>query len=246
MIERGLRRGDRVAIWLYNSPEVVIALFAVLKAGAVFVILNPTTKWKKVEYILNNSRARALITDASNARALGAQWSSMPHLEMFFIAGDMGTIDLEGTSEVQSRLSAHFHDPTSPSSPPQKCAIDIDLAALLYTSGSTGRPKGVMMTHLNMVSAADSITTYLESAFDDIVLNFYRCRSTYGLYQVLMATSKLGNRPIGTVLYLLHGILEIRGARTHRRGYRSSRPVPRCFRRDSRTEQLLSCLPSAI
>ena len=187
MIERGLSRGDRVAIWLYNSPEVVIALFAVLKAGAVFVVLNPTTKWKKVQYILNNSRALVLITDAHNARVLSGHWSSMPHLEMIFIAREMGTIDLEGTGKVLSRLSAHVHDRTSPSSPPQKRAIDIDLAALLYTSGSTGRPKGVMMTHLNMISAAVSITTYLESEFDDIILNYLPLSFDYGLYQILMA-----------------------------------------------------------
>jgi long-chain acyl-CoA synthetase len=187
MIERGLRRGDRAVIWLYNSPEVVIALFAILKAGAVFVVLNPTTKRKKVQYILNNSRARALITDAHNARDLGGHWSSMPDLDMVFIAGDMGTIDLDGTGKVQSSVSAHLHDRASPSSPPQKCAIDIDLAALLYTSGSAGRPKGVMMTHLNMVSAAASITTYLESASDDIILNFLPLSFDYGLYQVLMA-----------------------------------------------------------
>jgi len=59
MVERGLRPGDRVAIWLENSPELVIALFAVLKAGAVFLVLNSTTKAEKVEYVLNNCRARA-------------------------------------------------------------------------------------------------------------------------------------------------------------------------------------------
>ena len=55
--------------------------------------------------------------------------------------------------------------------PPTKKCIDIDLAALIYTSGSTGRPKGVMVTHLNIVSAATSITTYLESTADDVVIN---------------------------------------------------------------------------
>src|SRR4029450_6867141 len=65
--------------------------------------------------------------------------------------------------------------------------IDIDLAALIYTSGSTGRPKGVMLTHLNMVSAATSITTYLENRPDDIILSALPLSFDYGLYQVLMA-----------------------------------------------------------
>ena len=79
--------------------------------------------------------------------------------------------------------------------PPPKRAIDIDLAALIYTSGSTGNPKGVMLTHLNMVSAATSITTYLENTPDDIILNVLPLSFDYGLYQVLMAV-KIG----GTVV----------------------------------------------
>jgi acyl-CoA synthetase (AMP-forming)/AMP-acid ligase II len=66
-------------------------------------------------------------------------------------------------------------------------SIDVDLAALVYTSGSTGHPKGVMLTHLNIVSAATSITTYLENTSDDIILNVLPLSFDYGLYQVLMA-----------------------------------------------------------
>src|SRR5439155_23142156 len=57
----------------------------------------------------------------------------------------------------------------------------------IYTSGSTGTPKGVMLTPLNIVSAATSITTYLESAADDVVIDVLPLSFDYGLYQVLMA-----------------------------------------------------------
>jgi acyl-CoA synthetase (AMP-forming)/AMP-acid ligase II len=70
---------------------------------------------------------------------------------------------------------------------PARRNIDIDLAALIYTSGSTGRPKGVMVTHLNVVSAATSITTYLENMANDIILNVLPLSFDYGLYQLLMA-----------------------------------------------------------
>jgi acyl-CoA synthetase (AMP-forming)/AMP-acid ligase II len=74
---------------------------------------------------------------------------------------------------------------------PAKRNIDVDLAALIYTSGSTGKPKGVMMTHLNMVSAATSITTYLENTPDDIIIDLLPLAFDYGLYQLLM-TFKVG------------------------------------------------------
>src|SRR5687767_7939553 len=60
--ERGVSRGDRVAIYLDNCPEAVIALYAVLKAGAVFSIVNATAKADKLAEILNNSCAKALVT----------------------------------------------------------------------------------------------------------------------------------------------------------------------------------------
>jgi len=187
MVERGLRPGDRVAIWLENSPEVVIALFAALKAGAVFLVLNSTAKAEKIEYVLNNSRARVLVTDCRRAHSFQKHWSIVPHLEMAWIAGASERIDAQPIGKSQASLSQDFEDHALPSSPPEKHAIDVDLAALIYTSGSAGVPRGVMMTHLSMISAATSITTYLESTPDDIVLNFLPLSFDYGLYQVLMA-----------------------------------------------------------
>ena len=187
MVERGLRPGDRVAIWLENSPEVVIALFAALKAGAVFLVLNSTTKAEKIEYVLNNCRARALVTDRRRAHSFQKHWSVIPHLEMAWIAGASERIDAQPSGKSLASLSQDFENHALPSSPPEKHAIDVDLAALIYTSGSAGVPRGVMMTHLSMISSATSITTYLESTSDDIVLNFLPLSFDYGLYQVLMA-----------------------------------------------------------
>jgi acyl-CoA synthetase (AMP-forming)/AMP-acid ligase II len=65
--------------------------------------------------------------------------------------------------------------------------IDQDLAAIIYTSGSTGDPKGVMLTHLNMVSAARSISTYLGLREDDVIVSALPLAFDYGLYQVLMS-----------------------------------------------------------
>src|SRR5690606_4071331 len=60
LAERGIERGDRVVLFLDNSVEAVVSVFAVTKAGAVFSPVNPSTKADKLAYILNNCRARAL------------------------------------------------------------------------------------------------------------------------------------------------------------------------------------------
>ena len=188
LLELGVQRGDRVGIFLDNTAETVISIFAVLKAGGVFMVINPTTKADKLAFILNNSRAKALITHSHKAEACEAALNETPQLTAVVVVGagakEEEKIHPEGKMVVgwDALLSRHGSDTT----PPAKRCIDVDLAALIYTSGSTGHPKGVMVTHLNMVSAATSITTYLENTPDDIILDVLPLAFDYGLYQVLM------------------------------------------------------------
>jgi long-chain acyl-CoA synthetase len=165
LLDAGVRRGDRVAVYLENSVEAVAALFAILKAGAVFVIMNPTTKAEKVAYMVNDCRAAALVSDDRRLASLGDRRAGLP----------------DGLAVVSATSGG------SASNAPARRGIDMDLAALIYTSGSTGRPKGVMATHLNIVSAATSITTYLENIEDDVIIDVLPLSFDYGLYQVLMA-----------------------------------------------------------
>jgi amino acid adenylation domain-containing protein len=186
LIAGGTQRGDRVAIYLENSAEAVIAIFAILKAGAVFLVVNPTTKAEKVSYILNNCRASGLITDQTKLGTLSTAVAGAPHLQSVWVASGLPAAE-SATTKRQFDLTAVLENVDLSADPPKKKCIDIDLAALIYTSGSTGRPKGVMLTHVNIVSAATSITTYLENEPADIILSVLPLSFDYGLYQVLMA-----------------------------------------------------------
>lgn len=186
LIEHGVVRGDRVAIYLENSVEAVLSVFAVLKAGAVFLVINPTTKPDKLAYILNNCRAVALITDSKKCSGIEKFEAQLPFLNNAFVAGMNSTPPKSGRVGMLSLEDIFDGARFSEMPPPKKC-IDIDLAALIYTSGSTGKPKGVMLTHLNIISAATSITSYLENTPDDVILNVLPLSFDYGLYQVLMA-----------------------------------------------------------
>jgi len=180
LIALGVERGDRVAVYLDNSVEAVLSIFAILKAGAVFLLVNPTTKADKLAYILNNCRARVLVAHAAKRRVIDAIRDKTPHLQSVVLAGG-GRSSHRAAWSWDDVLKTETAD-----GPPSKRSIDIDLAALIYTSGSTGQPKGVMMTHLNMVTAARSITRYLENSPDDVILNALPLSFDYGLYQVLM------------------------------------------------------------
>jgi long-chain acyl-CoA synthetase len=182
LIENGLRKQDRVAICLGNSPETVISLYGILKAGGVFVILNPQMKANKLNYVLNNCQARVLITNTAGL----ADSPDTPYLKTVIVT-DKG----ETSSVVQpvtlEPLSFNSIVNTCSSTRPPKEVIDIDLASLVYTSGSTGKPKGVMLTHLNMLTAARSIIEYLQNSSNDVIIDVLPLFFDYGLYQIIMS-----------------------------------------------------------
>ena len=187
MRECGVSYRDRVAVLADNSPETVISIWAILKAGGTFLVINPTTKPGKVEYILNNCRASALVAHTAKWRTVSPALAGVESLNTVIAAGKMR----DGIPDsVPERIRLLGWDEALTGGDGKRLetgAIDIDLAALIYTSGTTGNPKGVMLSHLNMVSASTSITTYLENVENDIILNVLPMSFDYGLYQVIMA-----------------------------------------------------------
>lgn len=186
---QGIRRGDRVAVFLDNSMESVISLFGILKADAVFLMLSSQLKAPKLAYILDNSGARAFVSDTVKLRGVSEVIHAARALEAVILAGDKSKIE-RGMHRNVIAWSEMESAPDSQAAV-RNANIDVDLASIIYTSGSTGNPKGVMLTHLNMVSAATSITTYLENVPEDIVINVLPLSFDYGLYQALM-TFKFG------------------------------------------------------
>lgn len=177
---QGLQRGDRVVLYLPNGLELAIAIFAVLKAGGVFVPLNPSTKYDKCAYILNNCHARVLFTIGRQAELAQQLAQEVPSLKTIVL-----------TSPPAEANEFNFLSYTAiqcdyPSERPPKVNIDLDLACLIYTSGSTGEPKGVMSDHSNVVFAASSIIQYLGNVEHDIVIGLLPLSFDYGLYQLLM------------------------------------------------------------
>ncbi len=159
LLEAGIRKGDRVGIYLENSPEAAISIFGVLSAGGCFSIINPTIKAKKLSYIISNSSPAFLITTKSGKAVFDEAVSELKNPPKLMLVDDDPIKDIfEGNLQIEANISDNR-------------IIDDDLAAIIYTSGSTGNPKGVTMTHRNMYSAATSITTYLENVEDDIILN---------------------------------------------------------------------------
>ncbi len=195
LLERGLKQQDRIVIFLENSVELVISLYAVLKAGGVMVILHPGMKSEKLGFILNDTEAFAIITHAGKSSIIKDAVMNASVVKHIFWCGQnifkipvINAVNSESWESIFSKKGSLFCRP-------KRNIIDIDLASIIYTSGSTGEPKGVVSAHYNIVAVATSITTYLKNQQEDIILSTLPLCFGYGLYQVL-ATPLFG----GTII----------------------------------------------
>lgn len=125
----GIGPGDRVALFLANRTDYLVAMQAIWRIGAVAVPINAKLHEKEAAFILGHSGARLAFTDAAHAGGLSA------------LAPDTRIVDMDGT-DFEALLSG--------SPPPLHPTGRDDLVWLFYTSGTTGRPKGAMLTPANL------------------------------------------------------------------------------------------------
>ncbi|HTQ52667.1 MAG TPA: long-chain fatty acid--CoA ligase [Candidatus Acidoferrales bacterium] len=150
--ECGVKPGDRVAVWVKNCPEFVPAVFGILSAGGVVVPVNNFLKPAEVVYILNDSGANVLVTDAELASHFEGLKTARPSL---------------GISRIEQLTRA---DGAGSEFTINDSRTETDLAALLYTSGTTGHPKGAMLTHGNFLHNVASCVAALDVHEDERVV----------------------------------------------------------------------------
>ncbi|MFC0296699.1 class I adenylate-forming enzyme family protein [Geobacillus jurassicus] len=141
----GIRRGDKVALYMPNTTEFVFAYFAVLRLGSVVVPINVRLTAAEVQYILGHSEAKMLIAH------------DLVHQALTSLVGGSDVIWIKTGSAEGGWLSlAELIDSGDPREIVCPAKED-DEATILYTSGTTGRPKGVLFTHRNIITVADMI-----------------------------------------------------------------------------------------
>jgi len=183
LLELGIGRGERVAVYLEKRIETVAALFGASAAGAVFVPVNPLLKPEQVAYILSDCNVRVLVTSTDRLKLLAPVLTQCPDLRTVLVVGaredlpaiaGVNVFAWDKVTATSGSLTAHR-------------AIDTDMAAILYTSGSTGKPKGVVLSHRNMVAGARSVASYLENTPQDRILAVLPLSFDYGLSQLTTA-----------------------------------------------------------
>jgi len=166
LVSKGIKKGDRVAIFLPNLPHYPALFFGILKAGAVCVTCNPIYTAGELNYQLGDAGAKMVFcmdhpqfypttvkaikgTQVENVVICSVK-SYLPWLKGF-LGGLLGKIP-----KAESYQEGHFFfDDIVASAKPEVPAVDIDalndLALIIYTGGTTGRPKGAALTHANFV-----------------------------------------------------------------------------------------------
>ncbi|WP_136679344.1 acyl-CoA ligase (AMP-forming), exosortase A system-associated [Neptunomonas sp. XY-337] len=183
LLEDGLQKGERIAIYLPKIPQAVVAMFGASRAGAVFVPINPLLKPNQVAYILKDCNVRVLITATDRFKLLREELEHCHDLRTVTLTDDKPLPDETHHLAVQrfaQEISTQQSLPT---------VIDADVAAIMYTSGSTGNPKGVVLSHRNMIAGANSVATYLVNTPSDKLLAVLPFSFDYGLSQLTTAFS---------------------------------------------------------
>lgn len=165
LLSIGLRRADRVGVYLEKRTEFVVAAFGACAAGGAFVPINPLLKAEQVGYIMADCNVRVLITSAERLPLIANSLAQCPDLNHIVVVGD----DIPDVAVVGVAIHAWKDLLDAPRSAPHR-VIDTDIVSILYTSGSTGRPKGVVLSHRNMVAGAKSVASYLENKSDDTLI----------------------------------------------------------------------------
>lgn len=171
----GIGLGDRVALFLQNDPEFLIAQYAAWKRGAVVVPLNPMFKEKELRYHLNDSDTRVLVclrSLYSDAVRELIRDSRVEHV-VLTEGPDSPFPPSIPTSHDGVTATVNLSDilVTGQSNPAARRHVNVDdVAYLVYTSGTTGEPKGAMNLHRNLSHNAEVYRQWMDIVPSDVIL----------------------------------------------------------------------------
>jgi len=184
----GVRRGDRVGIYLEPSVAQVVSIFAVSEAGGVFVPINGQLFPEQVSHIAGDCGMKAMITRTGRLSALAEVLPRISSLEFLAVSGDG---DAPADVKLPTYSFERMCNTPAPRDQQEEC-ISKDLAAILYTSGSTGKPKGVMLSHANVMAGSTIVSTYLGITSDERILAVLPFSFDAGLNQLMTAFQQGG------------------------------------------------------
>jgi len=157
--DTGVKRGDRVGIFMFKNVFSAVAMYGIMSAGAAYVPLDPFAPLERIQYVIENCNIKILITHDRKANEVQELVQKIEFDLIVGISENLKTVNRISWLDVQQ---------ISPE-PAQINLTEQDLAYILYTSGSTGTPKGIVHTHRSGLSFANwAVATYQLNSEDRI------------------------------------------------------------------------------
>jgi len=171
----GVRRGDRVLLYTQNSPQFVIGYYAILRADAVVVPVNPMNRRDELAHYVADSDARVIVSTQDLYGEIE------PHLGKGLAHCVLGTysdylreatdLDVPDFVRAPRSAAASWNEALAAGqAPAPHAAGPDDLAVLPYTSGTTGHPKGTMLTHSNLLATSTGACAWTQTSSEAVVL----------------------------------------------------------------------------
>lgn len=190
LVEMGITKGDRVTLFLSNTPEFFFWFFGIIKVGAVVNPLNVMLKRRELEFIVNDCTPRLIVAteDVASEPLAIVEGTSEDGPQIIVIGDKPNEIAINYANWVASFGSDYDSIP-----------VEInDLAAILYTSGTTGKPKGVMLTHNNLWTNGRHCADWAETTYKDTTVCALPLFHSYALTHVMAELWFVG----GTLVWL--------------------------------------------
>jgi long-chain acyl-CoA synthetase len=194
-----VKKGDRVALYLLNSPQFIVAYFAALKCGAAVTSISPVYTSHEVRYQLDDSGARVMVCQDILYEKVAKSGAALDFVVVTNVNEYLPALKRMFSRKASVSGPVHWLQDLLKTHPPAPPEVPIepatDLAALPYTGGTTGHPKGVMLTHLNLVAAqatAGASFPALEPG-REIVLAFLPFFHIYGQVVIMLNHLCQGN-----------------------------------------------------
>ncbi|MGZ8844638.1 MAG: class I adenylate-forming enzyme family protein [Pyrinomonadaceae bacterium] len=161
---RGIKKGDVVSLLMPNCAEYIIAYFACWQVGALAGPVNSLLKAHEIEFVMNNSEAKAILVHSEFLERVENIRSELRHLQAIITFDDEAEATREFAGYARFQRACQHSGGT-----PEACVPDDD-AIIIYTSGTTGKPKGCLLTHGNVIANARQISQCLNFTEDDRLL----------------------------------------------------------------------------
>ena len=194
----GILKGDRVAQYMPNSLELVYSLVGNFKNGSIVVPMNINFKEQEIHHILNDSGAKAIITDKERLPIVNHVLDKLPNLKHIILVGgkEENTYDF---GEITTNAS---------DKEPSTVINDEDYSIIFYTSGTTGKPKGAALNQTNVTSNIKALEQAWKWTKDDVFLLTLPLYHIHGIGVALCGSLYVGNFTILRKKFVAEEVLE--------------------------------------